>query len=141
MSNCPSPNHPGFAWLSPMLTVKDISTAVKFYQDGLGFSVHQVVNDESADTPTFAELKYQTANLMLAIEGAYGSKTKSPTQKVEQMPVKLYLYVEDIDQAHQRALELGAVELEAPEDMFWGDRTSSIQDPMGYIWDLATRKT
>ena len=24
--------------------------------------------------------------------------------------------------------------------MFWGDRYASVQDPFGYVWQLATRK-
>src|SRR5438046_4361056 len=37
------------------------------------------------------------------------------------MPAFLYLYVDDIDATYQRALEAGAVSLEEPQDLPYGD--------------------
>jgi PhnB protein len=53
----------------------------------------------------------------------------------------LYLYVEDIDQTYQRALEAGAVSLEEPKDLPYGDRRGMVKDPCGNIWQIATHKT
>ena len=33
----------------------------------------------------------------------------------------------------------GMTEGYAPQDMFWGDRTSVLQDRFGYHWTLATK--
>lgn len=52
----------------------------------------------------------------------------------------LYVYVEDIDAAYRRALEAGATVLEAPQDMFYGDRRATVKDPFGNTWQIATHQ-
>jgi uncharacterized glyoxalase superfamily protein PhnB len=52
----------------------------------------------------------------------------------------LYLYLEDTDGAYRRALEAGAQSLEAPQDMFYGDRRAMVKDPFGNTWQIATHK-
>ena len=56
----------------------------------------------------------------------------------EVMPASLYLYVDDADKTYQRALDAGAVSLEAPWDTPYGDRRGMVQDPCGNIWQIAT---
>ena len=50
----------------------------------------------------------------------------------------LHLYVPDVDAAHRQAIAAGAKEIMAPADMFWGDRFSSVVDPFGHSWTMAT---
>ena len=54
------------------------------------------------------------------------------------MPAFLYLYVDDIDATYQRALKAGAVSLEEPQDLPYGDRRGTVEDPCGNIWQIAT---
>lgn len=58
----------------------------------------------------------------------------------EAMPAFLYLYVEDIDATFQRALEAGAVSLEEPQDLPYGDRRGMVEDPCGNVWQIATHQ-
>ena len=58
----------------------------------------------------------------------------------EAMPAFLYLYIEDSDGAYRRALAAGAISLEAPAHMFYGDRRATVKDPFGNIWQIATHK-
>jgi PhnB protein len=58
-----------------------------------------------------------------------------------QWPAKsnsLYVYVDDVDATYQRALKAGATSVRAPENAFYGDRTSAVQDPFGNMWGIAT---
>jgi uncharacterized glyoxalase superfamily protein PhnB len=50
----------------------------------------------------------------------------------------LYLSVEDADASYRRAIAAGAVSLEEPADMPYGDRRAMIRDPGGNVWQLAT---
>ncbi|MEP7269953.1 MAG: VOC family protein [Acidobacteriota bacterium] len=52
----------------------------------------------------------------------------------------LYLYVDDIDGTYQRALEAGAISLEGPIDLPYGDRRAMVEDPDGNVWQIATHK-
>jgi PhnB protein len=54
-------------------------------------------------------------------------------------PVVIFVYVEDVDAALERALARGARMLVPAQDQFWGDRTAWIVDPAGHVWTIATR--
>ena len=41
-------------------------------------------------------------------------------------------------EAYKQAIDAGATSLMEPDDMFWGDRFSSVQDPFGHSWTIAT---
>ena len=56
----------------------------------------------------------------------------------EPMPAFLYVYVDDVDQTYQRALQAGAVALEEPRDVPYGDRRAMVKDPCGNDWQIAT---
>lgn len=57
----------------------------------------------------------------------------------ENMKTAMYLYVDDVDNMHQRALEAGARALFEPADMPYGDRQSGIIDPAGNYWWISKR--
>jgi PhnB protein len=53
-------------------------------------------------------------------------------------PVTIILYVQDMDKVAKKAVAAGAKLLRPVEDRFYGDRTSSVEDPFGHVWHLAT---
>lgn len=54
------------------------------------------------------------------------------------MTAFLYVYVDDVDAAHRRAVAAGARVLEDPLDTPYGDRRSMIVDRWGNTWQIAT---
>jgi PhnB protein len=54
------------------------------------------------------------------------------------MPAMIYVYLEDVDAAYQRALEAGAVSDREPKDQFYGDRTAGVTDACGNRWYIGT---
>jgi len=50
----------------------------------------------------------------------------------------LHVYVEDADAVYRMAIDAGAVSIEAPADMPYGDRRAMVQDAWGNIWQIAT---
>jgi uncharacterized glyoxalase superfamily protein PhnB len=53
-------------------------------------------------------------------------------------PSFLYVYVEDTDATFRRALEAGALTIEQPSNMPYGDRRGMVEDPWGNTWQIAT---
>ena len=53
-------------------------------------------------------------------------------------PASIYVYVEDVDDAYQRALAAGATSVTAPEDKPYQERAAGIKDSFGNIWYIAT---
>ena len=58
----------------------------------------------------------------------------------EPVPAFLYVYVENVDETYQRAVETGAETLELPSDQPYGDRRAMVKDPWGNLWKIASRK-
>ena len=54
-------------------------------------------------------------------------------------PVVIFVYIEDVDAAVDRAVARGARVLVPAQDQFWGDRTAWVIDPSGHVWTIATR--
>jgi len=57
------------------------------------------------------------------------------------MRTAFYLYVDDVEKIHQRAIEYGAKSEFEPNDMPYGDRQSGIVDPSGNYWWISKRLT
>ncbi|MGH9162028.1 MAG: VOC family protein, partial [Vicinamibacteraceae bacterium] len=90
-------------------------------------------------TAMHAELKLRDSVLMLGPEMA--SQKAFSAQTIGGTPATLYIYVDDVDQATDRAAKAGAQILMPATDMFWGDRTSQVADPDGNKLMLATHKS
>ncbi|XP_024363646.1 uncharacterized protein [Physcomitrium patens] len=55
-------------------------------------------------------------------------------------PVWMHIYVEDVDKTYELALSKGAESVHGPRDEFYGDRVSTVKDPAGNTWWIATHK-
>lgn len=131
------PFPPEASWLSPYLTVTDVTKAVSFYKTVFHFEIKKIVPDQNG-VNTHAEMNYQGQFIMCGKEGAYGSILKAPITSKVPCPITLYLYTENVDEFYKAALKNGAKSAGAPENMFWGDRMCRLQDPDAYIWCFAT---
>ena len=49
------------------------------------------------------------------------------------------LVVKDVDEQFKKAQQVGLSVISEPEDMFWGDRVTRMQDADGHTWSVATR--
>ncbi len=124
-------------WLSPYMTVRDVDAAVLLYQNAFGFELLDKAPGDDGTT-WHAEMRYQDQLIMMGKEGAWGGETKTPISSGVECPICLYLYTENVDDFHKKAIAAGAISLQAPDNMFWGDRMCRLKDEDGYIWSFAT---
>lgn len=130
-------NSKQYSAVSAALTVSDIPAAVSFYQKAFGFSKRAIMNGPDG-RPMHAELTLRGTTLMLGPENqAMGKRT---AKSVGASPASLYIYVENVDKAVEKATELGATSQGPVMDMFWGDRCGTVVDPDGYTWMVGTHK-
>jgi PhnB protein len=54
------------------------------------------------------------------------------------MPAMIHLYVPNVDAVYQMAMKAGGSSVMEPTDQFYGDRGSSVKDPAGNHWYIAT---
>jgi uncharacterized glyoxalase superfamily protein PhnB len=110
----------GWHSVTPRLVVHDTARLVEFLKHAFG-----ATGDFHADIPSVIGI----GDSVVMVSGV-GPR--------DPMPAFLYLYVDDIDATYRRALEAGAISLEEPQDMPYGDRRGMVQDPCGNIWQIAT---
>lgn len=123
--------------LTPYIIVKGADAAIKFYEKVFGAKENYRLTD-GAGHVGHADLSIGDGKLMLADEspsfGALSPATIGGT------PIKLHLYVDDVDAVVKRAESAGATVLRPVQDQFYGDRSGMIADPFGHQWFVATRK-
>jgi PhnB protein len=112
----------GWHSVTPRLVVHDPAELVRFLTKAFRAS-----GNFRADAPSV--MRIGDSIVMVSSAGA-----RDP------MPAFLYLYVDDVDATYERALEAGAVGLEEPADMPYGDRRAMVKDPCGNHWQIATHK-
>jgi PhnB protein len=127
----------GLLTLTPYIAVKGADAAIAFYTKVLGAEEKFRLSEPNGRIG-HAELKIGDGELMLADE-APGFGALSPNS-IGGTPVRLHLYVEDVDAVMALAKDEGAVILRPAQDQFYGDRSGMIADPFGHQWFLATRK-
>jgi PhnB protein len=122
---------------TPYLCVNGASDAIEFYKKAFGATeVYRLAEPDGKIG--HAEIRIGRAVIMLADE--YPDLGHRSPKSLGGTPVKIHLYVEDVDAAVSRAYDAGAKILQPVKDEFYGDRNGSFEDPFGHIWFIATRK-
>jgi len=106
--------------VTPRLVVEDAAKLVNFLKQAF-----DATGDFRTDMPSVI-----TIGDSLVMISSVGPR--------DAMAAFLFLYVDDIDDTYRHALEAGAVTLEEPQDLPYGDRRAMIKDPCNNIWQIAT---
>ena len=125
-----------FHSVTPMFTFKDARKAIEFYKRAFGAQERYVMPGPGGQGVMHAEIQVGDSIIMLGEEHPQQSCKSAET--VGGSPVSFYLYLENVDEAFQVAVNAGAEVRMPVQDMFWGDRMGTVQDPFGYSWSLAT---
>jgi PhnB protein len=125
----------GYPQVTPYLCVDGASAAIEFY--GKVFGATERVRMGGPDGKVgHAELDIGDSLIMLADEhpemGIRGPKS------IGGSPVTISVYVENVDDVFERAINEGAKEIRAVENQFYGDRSGQFEDPFGHRWSVAT---
>ena len=125
----------GYNTVTPYLAVQGAAAAIDFYKKVFG-AMELMRMPGPAGKLGHVEIKVGDSKVMLADESEQmnflGPKARGGT------PVHIHLYVKDVDATVAKAVELGAKMMREVQDMFYGDRTGSIEDPFGHFWHVAT---
>jgi PhnB protein len=128
---------PNWMSLTPYIAVKGAANAIAFYKKVFGAKEEFRLEDQDKRIG-HAELSIGDGRLMLSDEYPDFGALAPPS--IGGTPVKLHLYVADVDATMKKAQSAGATVLRAAHDQFHGDRSGMIVDPFGHQWFLATRK-
>jgi len=125
----------GYNVVTPYLAIRGAAAAIEFYKNAFG--AKEVMRMPApAGKVGHAEVKIGDSKIMLADESEM-MNFLGP-QAHGGSPVHIHVYVKDVDATVAKAVALGARPTRAIADMFYGDRTGSIEDPFGHSWHVST---
>jgi PhnB protein len=125
----------GYHTVTPYLAVDDATAAIDFYQRAFGAKERGRMAGPDG-TIGHAELEIGDSLVMLA--DPFPQFTARPPKELGGTSVGVFVYVENVDELFQQAVDAGATPTMEPDDMFWGDRFGSVLDPFGHSWQIAT---
>lgn len=122
--------------VTPYLIVKDAGRAIEFYKKA--FNASEVMRMTMPDDKiVFAEIKI--GDSLVQISEEFPAQGLRCPRTLGGSPVKLHLYVEDVDNLAKTAVAAGAKLITPVAEQFYGDRSGCLEDPFGHLWNIATR--
>jgi PhnB protein len=125
----------GYQALAPSLAVDNAAAAIEFYKRAFG-AKERMRMPGPGDTIGHAELEIGGSVLMLS--DPFPQATVKPPKELGGTTVGIFMYVDDVDEVVQQAVDAGAKITMPVDDQFWGDRFGTVTDPFGHEWLLAT---
>ena len=113
-----------------ILFVADLERSVAFYRDVLGLPF-------KLEGDGYVEFATQGAKFGLYDRNRLGELTGQGTAQPAEPGGEVVFLVEDVDAEAERLRAAGATILSGPVDRPWGHRTLHVEDPDGFVVELA----
>ena len=125
----------GHPAVSPYLIVEGAARALEFYRKAFG--AKELMRHAGPDGRIgHAEVRIGDSIVMLADEHPEVN-ARSP-KAFGGSPVRLHVYVKDVDAVTRQAIAAGAKVVRPVQDQFYGDRNGTLEDPFGHEWHVST---
>jgi len=121
----------GFRMVTPYLVAEDGLALLEFAKNGLGA---EELMRAVMPNGVHGEVRIGDTTLMMG-GGIAGKKLAGPLQRGA-----LHIYVEDADAVTEKAVAAGASLIDELRDQEYGERSSTVKDPAGNYWYIATAK-
>ena len=126
----------GFTSVTLHLTVKGASEYIEFLKQA--FDAEEIDRSPMPDGRLMhATVRIGDSRMML---NDHFPEFKAPPIPEGDWPLRINLYVPDVDAQWARALAAGCTVVFPLQDQFWGDRYGQVRDPKGFVWGIATGK-
>ena len=133
----PNPIPDRYRRVTPALVVNGGLKALQFYADVFGATERMRIPGPDG-TVAHAEIEIGDSVLIVEEASPFMGTQAPPAGGFEGSPTFLYIYVNDVDAAIERAVKLGATLKRPAQDQFYGDRDGFIIDPFGHGWTVAS---
>lgn len=117
----------GYHTLQPAINVANIDAVFSFVTQ-----VFAAVELDRFTLPdgTTAHLEVKIGDSVLVL---------GPSDPLGPFPAKIFVYIPNVDEIFQNALNAGAQALMEPSQQFYGQRVARVKDLAGNLWVLATQ--
>ncbi len=120
----------GMNSVMPSLTLEGCGDAIEAYKKVFGAV-------EKSRTPDPSGKKVWHADITIGDSHLFLNDYLADMGMGKPGPLTLWVYLDDADQAFERAKSAGWKVAMPMQDMFWGDRTGSVIDRWGNNWTIA----
>ena len=117
----------GYHTITPFLVVNGAAKLLDFIKTAFDGETTSIMKHKDGSV-MHATAKIGNSNIMVADE----------MDRFPSMPCMLYLYVNDVDQFYDRAIQAGGQSLREPTNEFYGDRSAGIKDAWNNQWWIAS---
>lgn len=124
----------GYHSLTPYLIVNDANKAIQFYEKVFG-AKELYRMDAPNGKIGHCEIEIGDSKIMLADEFPDRGAV-APTQGGRAF--SLVLYVSNVDEVFDDAIDNGGIIVHPLKDQFYGDRMGTFRDPFGHEWSVGT---
>ena len=119
---------------APMLYMKNVAAAIEFYKKAFGaVELRRWSNDDGSVHVAEMSLRNHLFHLH---EEVSGKNELSPGTLNNATTVVIGLFVQDVDDLTEKAVNAGATLMHPPQDFDYGYRQASITDPFGHHWQI-----
>ena len=120
--------------LMPHLVVRGAERAISFYRDAFGAEEVGERFTNADGTVAHAEIAVGGSSISLSDEGG----SELGPESIGDTPVRVSLYVDDVDALADRARAAGATVVYPIADQPYGLRGGRLRDPFGHLWIVHT---
>lgn len=117
-----------------ILYVPDVAASLDFYKRAFGLEISMI--HESGD---YGELVTGETKLAFSSTSLMKELGKNPQKPDLNNPTfEIAFEVEDVQSAYEKAIQAGATSIQEVRDEPWGQTTSYVGDPNGYLVEICS---
>ena len=132
-----SPVPENFLTITPHLCVEDVEKAVDWYKQV--FDAEETYRNTAPDGRTIIHSEVLLGDSRFFLNDEFPEQCVVSPISLKGSAVTFHLYVENVDDLFERAVDAGAEVILPLENTFWGDRYAKFKDPFGHHWSIASR--
>ena len=121
------------AVFAPQLYIRSGVTNTDFYINGMGASELRRWNN---DDGSLHVVEYSIGGALFHLHEEKPGKGQLEPIKNNGVTALIGLFVDDVDQLMNRAVQAGATVVQPAQDYDYGYRQGEIKDPFGHVWLL-----
>jgi PhnB protein len=125
----------GYPQVTPYLCVDGASAAIEFYGIVLGATERMRM---PAPDGKIGHAELQIGDSVIMLSDEFPEMGMKSPKALGGSPVTLSVYVHNVDDVFERAIQAGAKQLRPVEDQFYGDRSGQFEDPYGHRWSVSS---
>ncbi len=116
---------PGYHSVNPYLVIGNVLEFIRISELVFNAAVIKLIREEKG---LYAEIRIGDTCIMME-ENHQGNHVNSPS---------LWVYVKDVDDTYESALNAGCVSVQVPEYKYAVDKVAKVVDKCGITWLIAT---